>query len=264
MANYEKTEWKSGDVVTSAKLNKIEQGLEDALAGGSGGTSSFDLSDVLKQGVDEHGVKVKGAVVEGLIEYDTEYDMPANEASGEYSHAEGRITKASEYFTHAEGLHTQATGLAAHAEGVDTVASGQRSHAEGNSTSATGGNSHAEGDNTTASNSSAHAEGASTVASGLYSHAEGNATIAKRACQHVFGRANVPDPTTDGSYAEDSDGEYIEIVGNGGSSESRSNARTLDWSGNEKLAGSLTLGMDTADEVTITATQLTQLLALLS
>ena len=40
--SYEPTNWKSGDTVTSAKLNKIEQGI--ANAGGGGG--------VLKVGVD--------------------------------------------------------------------------------------------------------------------------------------------------------------------------------------------------------------------
>lgn len=59
-------------------------------------------------------------------------------------------------------------------------------------------------------------------------------------------------------------GTYVEIVGNGTNNNNRSNARTLDWSGNESLAGSLTLGKGTADEVTITAAQLAQLLALLN
>jgi hypothetical protein len=43
----------------------------------------------------------------------------------------------------------------------------------------------------------------------------------------------------------------------------RSNARTLDWQGNESISGSLTLGKGTADEVSISAAQLAQLLALL-
>lgn len=53
------------------------------------------------------------------------------------------------------------------------------------------------------------------------------------------------------------------MVGNGGSG-GRSNARTLTWTGNESLAGSLTLGMGTVDEVTLTAAQLKALLALLN
>jgi len=55
---------------------------------------------------------------------------------------------------------------------------------------------------------------------------------------------------------------YAEIVGNG-TSVNRSNARTLDWQGNESISGSLTLGKGTADEVSISAAQLAQLLALL-
>lgn len=47
--------------------------------------------------------------------------------------------------------------------------------------------------------------------------------------QHVFGRYNATD-----RFA-------AEIVGNG-SENSRSNARTLDWSGNESLAGTLRIG----------------------
>jgi len=52
-------------------------------------------------------------------------------------------------------------------------------------------------------------------------------------------------------------------VGNGTAEDARSNARTLDWSGNETLQGSLTLGMGTADETTIYAAQLKALLAML-
>ena len=58
--------------------------------------------------------------------------------------------------------------------------------------------------------------------------------------------------------------DYVEIVGNGTADNARSNARTLDWDGNEYLAGSITLGKGTTDEVTLTAAQLKQLLALLT
>lgn len=35
--SYEPTEWKTGDVVTAAKLNKLEDGVANAGGGGSGG-----------------------------------------------------------------------------------------------------------------------------------------------------------------------------------------------------------------------------------
>ena len=31
---YEKTTWAAGDTVTAAKMNKIEQGIQDAMGGG--------------------------------------------------------------------------------------------------------------------------------------------------------------------------------------------------------------------------------------
>ena len=99
--------------------------------------------------------------------------------------------------------------------------------------------SHAEGGGTTASGYSSHAEGTFTTASGQHSHAEGRYTTAKNRSQHAFGEYNILDPSTALSYSR---GNYIEIVGNGTTTTDRSNARTLDWSGNEMLTGTLTIG----------------------
>lgn len=107
------------------------------------------------------------------------------------------------------------------AEGYNTVASGEMSHSEGGNTQATGDASHAEGGN--------------TIASGYLSHVEGALTIAQRMSQHVFGEFNIPD--SEGTTI--THGKYIEIVGNGSSDTARSNARTLDWNGNETIAGNL-------------------------
>jgi len=124
----------------------------------------------------------------------------------------------------AEGYNTTASGYSAHAEGYNTTASAYYSHAEGYGTSASGYYSHAEGCNTTAR--------------AYYSHAEGWNTTANKRSQHVFGEYNVADATG----ATDTRGSYIEIVGNGTGTSQRSNARTLDWDGNEVLAGKLTVG----------------------
>lgn len=149
-------------------------------------------------------------------------------------------------------------GPGAVAEGGGTQASGAQSHAEGGGTQASGQDSHAEGGGTTASGAQSHAEGNGAQASGAQSHAEGEGTTANCKSQHVFGEYNVADANTPNSR-----GTYVEMVGNG-TMNSRSNARTLDWNGNEKLAGGLTLGMGTSDEVTVTATQLKALIALLN
>lgn len=180
-------------------------------------------------------------------------------ASGNHSHAEGNTTIAYAHSSHVEGVECVAgvksnanSGTGAHAEGIGSVASGNYSHAEGSS-KAQGDYSHAEGSGT-AKGQGSHAEGNDTIASGSYSHAEGQVTTAASTYQHVFGKYNV----------EDANDVYVEIVGNGNSKTTKSNARTLDWSGNESLAGSLTLGKGTADEVTVTAAQLKALIALLT
>ena len=77
----------------------------------------------------------------------------------------------------------------------------------------------------------------SSVAPGDYSQSMGYITYATHKCQHVFGAFNVRDPST---ASTDQPGTYIEIVGNG--IINSSNARTLDWNGNEWIAGTLTQG----------------------
>ena len=105
--------------------------------------------------------------------------------------------------------------------------------------STVGVNSSAEGNSVTASGANSHAEGNGTAATGANSHAEGNNTRANGAEQHVFGRFNVADTTS------------AEIVGNGTADGDRKNARTLDWSGNETLAGDLTIKNSTNSPISV-------------
>ena len=138
-------------------------------------------------------------------------------------------------YSHAEGYRTEASGLQSHAEGYETTASGTSSHAEGTIV--------------TASGACSHAEGGGTTASGIYSHTEGHETTAKNRSQHVFGEYNGVDPSTASSWDR---GNYIEIVGKGADENTRSNARTLDWSGNEVLAGTITAnGVNLNDELNL-------------
>ena len=134
--------------------------------------------------------------------------------------------------SYAAGIATIASGNASHAEGKDTTASGSSSHAEGDGTTASGVNSHSEGNGTIASGYYSHAEGLSTTASGYYSHAEGEGTIASSPHQHVQGYYNL----------EDKANKYAHIVGNGDGPPFRSNAHTLDWSGNAWYAGKVSIG----------------------
>ena len=162
-----------------------------------------------------------------------------NSSMGGYSVAEGDTTTASGYGSHAEGGHTIASDVYAHAEGDTTTASGYVSHAEGWDTESSGRWSHAEGYGTTASGQGAHAEGGGTIASGDLSHASGFCTIAASHYQTVIGHFNMID-TTD---------TFAFIIGNGSSDTARSNALTVDWSGNitaPKLTspGALRLGFN--------------------
>ena len=79
-------------------------------------------------------------------------------------------------------------------------------------------------------------EGEHTTARGRASHAEGYYTVAAGMYQHVFGFSNI----------EDTGNKFIEIAGNGIITGHRSNARTLDWYGNEQLQGNLYVGADTS------------------
>ena len=135
---------------------------------------------------------------------------------GKYAWAEGKGTIASGEKSHAEGSNTKASGSASHAEGVSTTASGDYSHAEGWSKEASG--------------TASHTEGYITIASGTTSHAEGWSTIAQGDNQHVQGKYNISDTTS------------AHIVGNGSDSSNRSNAHTLDWSGNAWFAGDVYTG----------------------
>lgn len=159
----------------------------------------------------------------------------ATSTTGPYSYAEGYDVTASAICSHAEGFLTTASGTyGAHAEGNRTTSSGGGgSHAEGFYTTASSTGAHAEGDRTNASGpGGSHAEGYGTTASGSSSHAEGLGTIAAGVGQHVGGMYNVANSSS------------LEIIGNGTSDSARSNARTIDRSGNEWLAGNLTADGD--------------------
>lgn len=167
---------------------------------------------------------------------------------------EGKAAEAKATGDAIKALPIQAgTGVQSARQGTNNTASGNYSFAEGWSTKATTPFAHAEGDSTVASGYyGSHAEGFMSEASGDTSHAEGSNTKATHKNQHVFGAFNEEDPSDAASSAR---GTYIEIVGNGTSNADRSNARTLDWDGNEVLAGKLTVGADPKEDMDVTTKQ---------
>ncbi|VEJ95863.1 Collagen triple helix repeat (20 copies) [uncultured Blautia sp.] len=175
-------------------------------------------------------------------------------ASGSHSHAEGGST-ASGSSSHAEGNGSTASESNSHAEGWNTTASGSHSHAEGNHTIAKGECSHAEGYYTEAIGDYSHAEGGSTIAKERWSHAEGNQTIAKGECSHAEGYGTIASTLAQcviGQYNVEDDSGLVFIIGNGTADNERSNALTVDWSGNITAPnltspGALRLGFNGGD-----------------
>lgn len=147
-------------------------------------------------------------------------------ATGNSSFATGLACEATGDFATAVGKGSFATGEAGFSTGLMTTA-GREAFANGRQSKATGRGSLATGNTTTASGQYAFAEGQNTTASKICAHSEGLYTLASSNYQHVQGKYNT----------EDAASIYAHIVGNGTSTSSRSNAHTLDWSGNAEYAG---------------------------
>ena len=245
------------------------------------GTGSFAFgNNVTASGYYSHA-EGNGTLASGINAHAEGYDTTA---SVDHSHAEGLRTTASGLVSHAEGMDTIASGDASHAEGDSGTASGVASHVEGTTSYATGSYAHAEGRQTTSSGVGAHSEGKGTNAAGNYSHAEGEQTTAYAQSSHVVGRYNSTDTyvnwdnwvsgtsysvgdkvqrmennkrvgyvckTANSDVDFDSSNwdkdvlmNYVEIVGNGQNTNNKSNARAVDWDGNEYLYGDLYINCD--------------------
>lgn len=129
------------------------------------------------------------------------------------------------------------------AEGEDCIASGRYSHAEGHGCTSAGTASHAEGISTQALYNACHAEGAYTQTQNHGSHAEGISTQALGFASHsqnYYTKAEHAYQTAIGKYNDNSSNNALEI-GNGTADNARSNALTVDWSGNVEAAGSITV-----------------------
>lgn len=181
-----------------------------------------------------------------------------NNVSGEAGKAFGRGNNVSGFAAVGIGEYNTASGSYATAIGRQNTASGGYSLATGWYNTSSENCTTAIGCYNTASAGYAVAGGYNSTASGGLSTAIGYGVVANHLCQTAIGMYNEADTST-ASVAER--GNYIEIVGNGTGANARSNARTLDWSGNESLAGSITLGYGGNDATTLTAAQLKTLIS---
>lgn len=191
-------------------------------------------------------------------------------ATGRSAHAEGQSTRAEGWVAHAEGLQTYASGTAAHAEGKHS--NGYENYVTGNVAyvyGATADASHSEGSSTIAAGFHSHAEGQETIAIGAACHTGGKFNVPDNWNNWNEWAANTEytiddkvkitgenevsayqcttansDETFTSSNWQKIPGilNYAEIIGNGTDRNHRSNARTLDWDGNEYLAGDLYVG----------------------
>lgn len=193
------------------------------------------------------------------------YYISTNYAGGRGSHVEGCGTKVQNGKTsgHAEGYRTIVDANNAHAEGFYTTAAGENGHAEGAYTYANGAHSHAEGYMTQANGARSHSEGRECKTVGANAHAEGYATLAKHTGAHTEGNSTVSGDSyqhTAGKYNVQTTG--ARVTGGGTADNARKNIELLDWNGNLKIEGALTLNMN-GTPVTLTAAQLTKLLDLI-
>ncbi|WP_296386455.1 tail fiber domain-containing protein [Winogradskyella sp.] len=144
-------------------------------------------------------------------------------AYGDYSTSIGYSTAALSDYSIAFGNNSQASGISAFAAGRDAVASGTNSTAMGVFSNASGENS--------------IAIGSSTEASGYYSTAMGRGTNANSVSSTAIGSYNIGggSNTTWNAY------DPLFEIGNGTSNSNRSNALTVDKSG-EMILNSSTRG----------------------
>lgn len=162
-----------------------------------------------------------------------------NFSLGHYSFTAGRENQAN-YGGSVLGRGNKATGEWAFAHGRGTEASGYASYAGGHSTVASGNRAFASGHRCKALGEDAHALGHLSKACGTGSFALGRGALAGSNQQFAMGKYNL----------EDSSGVYAFIFGNGTSDTNRSNAMTLDWSGNAWFAGTVTVGDDQQEVAT--------------
>ena len=132
----------------------------------------------------------RGAHTEG---HNTLADAQYAHAEGESTrainagaHSEGSGTSAIGAYSHTEGEGTRASRLS-HAEGRMTYASNDYSHTEGNETFANGVYAHAEGYASSAISNRSHAEGQYTISDTVGQHVEGQYNAPATGALHVIG-----------------------------------------------------------------------------
>lgn len=122
-------------------------------------------------------------------------DYTHNVATGNFSHAEGKLTKVNGEASHVEGYNNTVNALHAHGEGHQNIVSADDSHAEGRENIVSGEYAHVEGYKNKVQSNAGHAEGTTTTVSAVNAHAEGNST-------YVHSNADNSHTEGNGSYTK--------------------------------------------------------------
>ena len=250
--------------VSTNRLTLTANSLTDTWVGGSPQKAIVSIykvqvtvNDSIAEVFEQHDAKGFGATASGSYSYAHGFGATASgycsfahgtnaTASGDYSFAHGANATASGYcsfvrghgntannaYSHAIGQACKATGDHAFALVWGSTASGNGAFSCSFNGNASGGFSFAANDGAKASGDRSFAEGMYCEASGNFSHAAGYYTIAAGAKSFAQGQYNV----------KNTDNTLAHIVGNGTSETERSNAHTLDWSGNAWFAGDVYVG----------------------
>ena len=246
-----------GSNATASGVYSHAEGLRTTA---SGQYSHAEGSNTTASGSGSHA---EGYLTDATAQY-SHAEGFTTKASGSESHSEGRQTIASGYQSHAEGYGSLASGSCSHAEGgfseiFTLTASGEAGtttyeltnsidesyekmlvgayvvlgYVDAYCTAVTksdGKITHFTLNRAVTGSIITNAGfrfNVGSVAAGNYSHAEGENTVAASKNQHTQGKYNIIDTET----------KYAHIVGNGSDSLNRSNAHTVDWSGNAEYAG---------------------------
>lgn len=131
-------------------------------------------------------------------------------AKGEYSLAQGHVTRANNHDSHTEGYGTNANKDQSHAEGILSTTNGFASHAEG--------------------------QGSITGTNATAAHAEGSYTVANNESEHAQGKYNVSDTGNSGT---------LFTIGNGTAKDNRHNVVSIYHNGDINIEGPNTTNHNT-------------------
>ena len=222
--------------------NQVNECVDEALSHKGASDIAFDNTDTgLEANNVQNAIEEVNTKTDAKADSDDVYDKTYidNAFTGVNNSLNTKMDKENPVGTGSFSLNRKSgttVGSASIAMGNNNTASSAYSVAIGINNTASEKRSIAIGSDNFSGAYSSVAMGGYSSARGNYACAIGNHAFANRRGQFVFGEYNEAESL--GNPAQR--GTYVEIVGNGTDDSHPSNARTLDWQGNETIAGDLT------------------------